>query len=490
MLANSTSPKNYNIYWNNDTSEDISVIRDQKFVSSLLSNGGDYSIAVTRLNLPSNRIKTFKTTTPNDYSVGLKIHHANNSSESGEYSCTLPSNGYSNGVLVGSTDVYSDNDMVSNINNMYVNAYADYVKSFGANYKSESLEIHGVFDGSASTYTFDMPVATSANNSFAYAELMVYSMCITDASNSWTNFLDPKPPTYNKDIHFTLSNDATFTKQCSLLNFQSAADFDWYNGAGNNLFITDRAFNSATKLQYVFTTETVNQRIKPAESLFKFHDVSSINSTWKLKIHSESGVNFRGLIAFRFNVYCVPDNYPRIPPAIALDSDHKLSILYDKQYVTSGVKLFCSTKMHNMINFHNQDEYIAPYWFFNYPPLILSADTLTYTQNASTKYHFSNIQRIGVLTYNMPIDGESSDQQTNNNLLTDFTISNQDDLNQLEYNVDSVFWRKYDLVMNGSLNRISLQIDAIYSDNSTDTQETVKLSPGSSAFIRITFIPI
>lgn len=491
MLGSSTAPINFNIKLYNNTEQEIPLTYSEVFSRPLIDNPSRYELAMTKAMIPSSALETFRFDPNNKldnerYKVSLSAHDEYRNEFAGcqtFYTTSMPDS--LNDDLeydYGPVRIYSPEGSLDIISRMF---YITYQKYIADNYDtdnfyrsiSDSMVVNDSYITTPTTKTYSVS-GMHANSKIADVVLKIDKFILRNGILS--------NPNYDGNFQLVLTSPAG--TECVVVAQAPGSGLNWPSGSSHSLVFTDGGYRSQTGGIVYSASETRDSIYLPCESLAKFLGEDP-TGTWQLTFNNMDAL-YKIEMDFKIQIWTNMDYAPCNPPRISFDSNNKIVLKYQKNYQRSSVKIGFSPLMNNMINFgsrflkynsaRNVFEFQYPAYNFNSD----ESDYLSFTQPVSTRYLLNNIVRFVVTSVGIPTYGELNAGQTTDDVMVDFVVDGDSQMQYQLYTIDYMPYRKYGIDSTVPLSKIDL---TVWCEYSTGERIMVTIPPGQTSILRLSF---
>lgn len=444
----------------NDTAD---TVKNAEFVhnfrSPVLRNAEKYKVSITRLKVPTSGLEIFNLPSSEQSDYYMRIDYptsnaaiANNNATSGNITLPINSDGWYN---------YSSLDVIEMINRRLQ-------KSFDTVFEQYTSNDH-VSTGS----TVVVSAATSATtNEVVNVASMVKSCYIEFNIQSLTASDDEIP----RRIYIETPTGKQMT-------VWSGSSLTGENMVGKtNILFVDRALLPFDKYK---------TNISEYQPLDSFIDgLSEMNGTWKVGVEADE--NITSTLTYDFKIVGLTASEGNLAPYFNVLSNNKLQFVHDGYFQKKNVGIYFSRKLAELVMFKENMKLnsAGTEYRYTYPQSIIDdanlSDIVQTNQNVSSYYKLRNLDKVVVESNHLNTLGESrlSSLPITDNILSDFIVPIDEDLEYLTYSIDANPFRKYRLENQGELHRIDIELYAKYTHG-----EKIKITyqPGENIFVRLTF---
>lgn len=453
MAEHNTGIQNvsFETYNNSDTPKRLDL--RYNLSKPILSDPEHYKVAVTRLKLPSQLLKTFYMSDNSKHYIKMDV--------TGSHSDMINNRSSSNNVLFPTfiDPIYHPKSVIEIHNRMLQKAF------------EEAMTLPSDLT-TVSAQTLNLSASSSVQNDH------IISSSLTRCSFIKFHFGS-----------YTQASNTTVPITITLVHVGSGKEAIIFSGVASEL-IGKSSFVFAESGYLRFGNwKGASYDYQPHESFLELCNQSP-NSTWRVKLQSTEHIT--STLTYDLVIQETPDGYSNATPYLSANNNNTLVLSYEHHHQVKNTELYFSPMMATHFGFFD-DLLFNPStneYRYIFPSQLLDENDLTsitqITQQPSSYSELSNITKIVIESNSILTEGELVvSDEVSNNILADFTVPT-DSFNggPLEFSITHNPYRKLRLKNPRELREVDLKVYAVYKNGH---KEILEYPSNSDAYIRLTF---
>lgn len=415
-----------------------------------------YSVACTRVKLPSSAVEILNVSNTTDYVIKLVNRFdrtlAGATQGSATKSTTQP-------IPLSSVIQYFDEDTLLDVVNKTIS------QCFYNNLLQGNIVYYSPYDIGCVIDKYTSPVTITGVNYNSGHSTVTFEDSTVPAKNYSPTGANATSLRY---VTVTIRQVSIFASGTNQLQ---AGTYSLYltSPSGNKVVFYEGDLADPNDLFYCYNTDVVfadfglissknlNSQTTgfyyPTSSFFLFNttDPDIVNGgTWKFACLFKANLGepqpFSATFKYSVNFITTLDQQLEVyAPTFSFETDGRISFNYEDRYTMSNSQLYLSPGLYEMLKFPLNSRYNTTFQMYQLIPGIIADINFSSlgtmyktTQRISTKYLLNNISRVTVETPNLCFNGElTSNNKVTSNVLCDFLIDDTANLTYLVYTTDA-----------------------------------------------------
>ena len=450
MSDNILSRKYIDISFNSTGDAPVNIDFTNDYPSPIIDNQGDYDLTIIRFKLPSSNVPKFL------FKTGVTGHLIYMQYGTTSNSYAIPSD--------DSYEFYSHSEFLDLVNRSMMMCYNNFYRTINPAFSN-----NGDYPNNL-TFTNNTPISINHGAQPDATQAVYFKLNISNVSYSGT------APTNMRLTLLVCGKQSVVFQNYSIQQLQQSG-LTFHDGG-----------------QWAAADPTGNNKY-PVEPFSKlYYGASFYGSNWQLKLEADNSYHVNMTVNFSI-AYANPNQItPIYPPFFSIDSNQYLVLNYSPLWYKSNFQVGFNPQMKALFNYYAyaQDP-SQPIYYITLPQQIFTDTTteqdsecsIQLKQMNSSLYLFNMVDRI---EFSTQISVESEIGKSAGSfvsVLTDFAPDPSAPLDYYIFNASNTY-RRYKLLSNNALRRITLTAWVVYTD---DTRRIMTIGPHETANIKLALIP-